>query len=391
MNRNIFIDLSRYPYNPNKYPRENQHTVFFCYLLNSENELLHYILSSLMKRKSKIIKYLNPNDYDRINPFVTEYLSSLPVRPDMKIKDKNNKKITIYIENKIDSSQGKYPDDDYNQNTQLKRYLKLAKLCPTDEKWVIYISKNDEYLDKNIQNDSYFAGQYTWHEISDIIETYINGHNLEKNNLIYQFLDYMEANNLKSTKGYEKDYALIWDEYNKFKNITKEYLDDIAKYFKNKKYIINATNYDWYVKRTIFKIDWNDNKKYDGFWINIGFELNHLENNPSEIFISVIAELGIRKKFYDFVNYKKGEELQNRSVELKKIKFDTDSDSNPVFYQKYKPLSDINKFYNLSKDKQIKVLIKWISDSVDQIENSNLLSLLKRQYISYRKNNSSVN
>ncbi len=377
MNGNIFTDLS-----PNINQRENQFTRAFSHILNADNELLHYILKSLMKHKSRIIKYFNANDYDVVIPFFKGSINSNQVYPDMRITDKN-KKLTIYVENKIDSSEGKSPDKDDDQNTQLNKYLKLAEKCLTDEKWVIYITKNDESLDEKIQNHRYFAGQYSWYEISDIIEKYINERNLGKDSIICKFLEHMEANNLKTTKGYERDYALIWDEYNKFKTITDEYLDKIAKIFKNQDYVIKSSNYERY----IFKQDWNNNK-FDGFWINIGFELINDEDKPSDNFISAIAELRIRKNFYNFVNSKKVAELQAGSVELEKMKFKIYSDSNPVSYWAYKPL--INKFYDLSKDKQIKAILKWTSNSVDQIENSNLLKLLKRQYTSYQKNKSSV-
>lgn len=387
MDNNIFIEISNYPTNRDKNPRENQHTIFFCYLLNNDNELLHYILRHLLKRKSKIIKYFKANDYDKIYPFTTEYIKYQPVYPDMKILDKN-KKITIYIENKIESLEDKYPDNDNDQNTQLKKYLLLTKQCLTNEKWVLYITKNNETIDEKIQAHPNFAGQYTWHEISDLIENYIAESKLTRSSLVFQFLNYMEANNLKSTKGYQKDYALIWDEYRKFKSITKEYLDEIVDDFKNNEYLVKMntrTMEDDYQSAfcSFYKNNWTT-RNYDGFWINLGFTLENNDANENGTFINVIAELAIRKKFYQTISNKKNQELQDGAGELVKLQFDNYWDS-PVIYGRAISLSEISKNYGLTRDKQIKAIEKWMHNAFEIIENSSLLNLLKRQYIYYRK------
>jgi hypothetical protein len=387
MNRNIFMELSNYPYNPIKNPRENQHTICFCHLLNTENELLPYILKSLVKSKSKIIKRLGSTDYEKISPFSLEYINYRPQYPDMKIIDKN-KKLTIFVENKIDSLEGRYPGSDYDdQNTQIKKYLTLAKKCPTNEKLVLYITKHDEELDEKIQNHPNFAGQHTWHEVSNIIERNIYKYKLDKGSLVHQFLDYMEDKDLKGTKGYEKDYASIWREYIMFNDITKEYLDEVADNFKKKGYRIRAEKPGWGNWRFIYRDSWST-KNLDGFWIKVGFWPTEDEEKPSEYFIAVFAELGERRMFYEFLNSNKNEELQNGLAEIRKLKF-SESEDWPGFYWKYKPLEKIrNNYYGLPKNKQKLAVIAWLNKAVDQIDNSNLSKLLKREYVDYRKNKS---
>lgn len=231
MDNNIFIALSKYPYKWNNNPRENQITVSFCYLLNDQHNLLNDILNVILKESKYQVKYIASEDYEEISPFVNEYLKNRTVRPDIKVVTKN-KKLTLYIENKIDAQEGKYPEEDEDESSQLKRYLDLIK-SSSGTKGLIYLTKNYEDLDPKIVDDPNFIGQYTWHQISDVIERYTLKNKLPKDHLTCQFLKYLEANDLKSKKGYEKDYSNSWHDYNEFKEISKEYLDQIMEYFKN--------------------------------------------------------------------------------------------------------------------------------------------------------------
>ena len=136
--QNIFIAISKYPYNPKHTPRENQHTAFFAYLLNNDKNLLKYLIKKLLLKKSKLIETIQPEDFNEVIIQESETLDGQKKFPDMKIRTRDGK-LTIYVENKIDSVEGKFLHKG-EEGSQLTDYLKLAKINSSIENFVIYIT-----------------------------------------------------------------------------------------------------------------------------------------------------------------------------------------------------------------------------------------------------------
>jgi len=168
MPSNIFIDLSSYPYNPARNPRENQHTMFLSYLLNSNKSLLVFLLKKLLTT-SKLVSIITASDLNDISCFALERTLRQIVYPDMKVTTTDSS-LVVYIENKIESFERQPTDDD--ASSQLQNYLRLAKTSPTKEAFVVYLTKHHEDISPIIEADKQFAGQFTWSMVSDFIRDF---------------------------------------------------------------------------------------------------------------------------------------------------------------------------------------------------------------------------
>jgi hypothetical protein len=368
--KNLFVDLISYPYKPEHNPRENQHTIFFSYLIDEDRCLLKYLLKKLVG--SKAIGTLHESDFEVVC-FPKEYIGNKLLRPDIKIST-SNKKLTVYIENKIDSPEGKSGEPDHESPTQLGKYLKLAESAVSDESFLLYMTKYYEDINANIFKHRLFGGQFIWGMVSDWISEYSRASkkSLKHKELIGQFLDYMEVSGLTGSKKFEKEYAQVWMQYNEFDKTAKEYLDYIARYFKNLDYVVGKDNSDWYTHRIFTKKGWNRNR-FDGFWINIGF---NLESEEPEPFTTLSCELGINRRLYDNIEREAASELRRGLSGLEKLDFYVWNDS-PVLVTRDVELSKITHKYSLVKSKQIEAVLEWTSSALKDLEHSSLLRLLQ--------------
>jgi hypothetical protein len=191
---NIFLAISKYPYDPEHESRENQHTAFFGYILNNDKKLLKYLLQKLLNIKSKLLETINEEDFDTVRIQESESLDGRDKRPDMKVRTINGN-LTIYIENKIDSIE-RGASNGAEKGSQLNDYLELAKRSSSEENenFVLYLTKHYETISQETVEHKNFGGKFSWGMISDIIEEYIDSAintDSEKYDFLMQFLEYM--------------------------------------------------------------------------------------------------------------------------------------------------------------------------------------------------------
>lgn len=370
--QNIFIAISKYPYNPEHNPRENQHTAFFAYLLNKDKKLLKYLMTKLLFKKSKLLESIQHEDFDEVVIQESETLDGQKKFPDMKIRTRDGK-LTIYVENKIDSVEGKFLHKG-EEGSQLTDYLKLAKINPSVENFVLYITKNHELLSKKTEEDPHFAGKFSWRCISEIIKEYVEP-STDSNNIIIEFLKYLEEFDMTGSKGFKQEYACIWKTFNEFVKSKDDFLENIEIIFKNEGYIISKENdIDWFL-RTIHKPKWN-NIKWDGFWIDIGFYLDFNVDTEQD-YVYLITELGISKKFYDHIKNNFKIQLEKAINDLKD-NFNHVEEDDQILFKDYITLTEITDDYTLSKDKQMTEITNRIKSAVNTLEMSGLITLLEK-------------
>lgn len=370
--QNIFIAISKYPYNPEHTPRENQHTAFFAYLLNKDKKLLKYLMKKLLFKKSKLLESIQHEDFDEVIIQESETLDGQKKFPDMKIRTRDGK-LTIYVENKINSVEGKFLHKG-EEGSQLTDYLKLAKINSSVENFVLYITKNHEFLSKKTEEDPHFAGKFSWGCISEIIEEYVES-STDSNNITIEFLKYLEEFDMTGSKGFKQEYAGIWKTFNEFVKSKDDFLENIEIIFKNEGYIISKENdIDWFL-RTIHKPKWN-NIKWDGFWIDIGFYLDFNVDTEQD-YVYLITELGISKKLYDHINNNFKIQLEKAINDLKD-NFDYVEEEDQILFKDYITLTEITDDYTLSKDKQMTEITNRIKCAVNTLEMSGLITLLEK-------------
>jgi len=368
--QNIFITVSKYPYNPNRTPRENQHTAFFAYVLNRDKALLNNLVNTLLSTKSQYIEKLQPEDYAEVIIHKSETINGQIRYPDMKIRTLDSR-LTIYVENKIDSLERKS-----EEGSQLIDYLNIAKANSSNENFVIYLTKSYEPLPKDVEEDEYFAGKFLWGKISTIIREYDKS-STNHDNITSEFLDYMKECEMTESNGFDKEYSEIWMAFNKFRNIKNEFLEELESKFKERGYKVEDDIENTYSLRTISKSYWNT-KGYDRFFIDFGFDLVPNPNNPDQNDISLITELVMRRRFYDIFKSKVETQLFEKAIiGLKEKHFNRNDENYNIEFQKYTLLSNITKNYTLPKEKQLRKIIDWVTDSVTILEESKLLNLLE--------------
>jgi len=365
--QNIFIAVSKYPYNPNRTPRENQHTAFFAYMLNRDKALLHNLVNTLLSTKSRYIKKLQPEDYAEVIIHKSESLDGQIRYPDMKIRTLDSR-LTIYVENKIDSLERKS-----EEGSQLIDYLNIAKANSSNENFVIYLTKSYEPLPKEIEEDEYFAGKFLWGKISTIIREYDSTNH---DNITSEFLDYMKECEMTESNGFDKEYTEHWMAFNKFRNIINEFLEELEYKFKERGYKVEDDDEYTYSLRTISKSYWNI-KKDDRFFIDFGFHLVPDPNNSDQNNIYLITELVMRREFYDIFESKVETQLEKAIIGLKEKHFNRKDEKYNIEFRKYTLLSNITENYTLSKEKQMRKIIDWVTNSVNILEESELLTLLE--------------
>lgn len=250
------------------------------------------------------------------------------------------------------------------------------------ENFLLYLTKYNESISQGTEEHPNFGGQFTWSMVSDIIDEYIKKQptiDTEKYNLIVQFKEYMNDYILRGTMGFKKDYAETWKDFIEFAEIREEYLGHITDYFKNNGYSVSKGNSDIYSIRSIYKTNWNS-KDFDGFWINIGFELDFEREESESPPIVLIAQLGCRKKFFENVKNRYSKDLKKTIDGLEKQNFYKTENKDPILIDGHIPLKQITEDYNLSKKEQIEKIIEWIKYCVNKLESSELLKLLEMNY-----------
>ncbi|MDO8577806.1 MAG: hypothetical protein Q7R50_01340 [Dehalococcoidales bacterium] len=135
----------------------------------------------------------------------------------------------------------------------------------------------------------------------------------------------------------------------------------------------------------MFKQGWNKGK-LDGFWINVGFQL---ETSEKPVAINFCTELGIRGKFYQYIDDKCGTDLHSGLMALSKLGFDHWG-QNPQFVGRYVALSELTKGFELTKDDQIKTIISSVKTNINTLERSRLFKLLEKTFPAYKKQKEAI-
>ena len=242
---NIFSTIAKYTYNLENAPKENLHTVFFSYILNNDKSLLKYLLEKLLNSKSNLLNTITEDNLDFVAIHESETLNGRNVYPDMKVKTFDDS-LTVYIENKIDSMEGVYSnEDEEEERSQLNEYLNLAKRNSSKANFLLYLTKDNESISQETEEHPNFGGQFTWSMVSDIIDEYIKKQltiDTDKYNLIVQFKEYMYDYIYRGNMVFKKDYAEAWKDFIEFAEIREEYLGHITDYFKNNGYSVSKGN-----------------------------------------------------------------------------------------------------------------------------------------------------
>ncbi len=388
---NIFSTAANYAYKKNKRVllEENLHTAFFAYILNCDTKLLKYLLEKLLENKSNLICNIAEDNFDYIVTQASETFDGENVYPDMKIRTVDDS-LTVYIENKIESVEGRYSDGE-EERSQLNNYLKLAKRSSSQEteNFLIYLTKYEESISQETEEHQNFVGSFRWSKISEIIDEYIQKQSKsdsEKSDLVVQFKDYMEEFGLGSIKGkeFQKEYGQILKEFYEFFEIENFYWDEVEKYFKNKGYIIPKQRQKSSSRNIrIYKSNWNS-EDIAGFWFNIFFdvdsdlELEETEGGTPSVVMSV--RFCCSKKLFDNIKSKYKNEVSKQIKKLEERGFYDLNEKDPVIFEGWTPLKQITKNYTLDKDKQIEALIASIEDVLNIIESSGFIKLLEENY-----------
>ena len=86
----------------------------------------------------------------------------------------------------------------------------------------------------------------------------------------------------------------------------------------------------------------------------------------------------MRRRFYDIFKGKVETQLFEKAIiGLKEKHFNRNDENYNIEFQKYTLLSNITKNYTLPKEKQLRKIIDWVTDSVTILEESKLLNLLE--------------
>ena len=329
-------------------------------------------MKNFLFKKYKLLESIQHEDFDEVIIQESETLDGQKKFPDMKIRTRDGK-LTIYVENKINSVEGKFLHKG-EEGSQLTDYLKLAKINSSVENFVLYITKNHEFLSKKTEEDPHFAGKFSWGCISEIIEEYVES-STDSNNITIEFLKYLEEFDMTGSKGFKQEYAGIWKTFNEFVKSKDDFLENIEIIFKNEGQIISKENdIDWFL-RTIHKPKWN-NIKWDGFWIDIGFYLDFNVDTEQD-YVYLITELGISKKLYDHINNNFKIQLEKAINDLKD-NFDYVEEEDQILFKDYITLTEITDDYTLSKDKQMTEITNRIKCAVNTLEMSGLITLLEK-------------
>jgi hypothetical protein len=366
---NIFLDLCRYPLIDNRNPEENQHTAFFNYILNSNKELLVHILKEMLSQKTTKVAKLGPEDLADVCMGVSEKHNRKTIYPDMKVTTIDGS-LTVYIENKIRSKNRiKYRDSE-NSATQLHDYLSLARNNKGGEAYVVYIPQFYEDISDDIKQDDHFGGIFRWSQIFDLIQDYKTRviELLNSEDVLGQFLRYMEIKGMSSTRGFDKDYAKVWKEYHPFMDVVEGFLDNVQLYYRTLGYKSDSDTQNEWVLRRFYKEGWC--KATTGFWINVGFS-NEEDEGVDTIFV-----------FVEFVfDSKTFNKLDNKSINMgslfEELKGDYEyySGDNQT-YGRSIPLFRLTKEYSLDKKQQLEEFMSWVKMSIEIIENSKMLKVV---------------
>lgn len=277
---NLFSRLERYSQNVQKTSKENFITEIFAFVLEEYAEIRKRFLELVFPQKLQMVDKFQDAEIITQKHFSGGIIDILF----------RNKKINLYIENKVDSSEGTEYRRGYGTKTQIIKYLeKLNK--KTDS--LVYITKHESpYPDfrKSPKNKTIFCGHIHWDEIYEIVEKY---NKRKKSKILNLFLQYMEENSMGETKGFTKTelkesrsaFSFL-DKSEKLVEKVKMELGKILQKNFGKYEEGNQVNYDWeYVEW------WYRSRKWKKSQISISLDVWHDGDNPG-----FTVELGTSKK-----------------------------------------------------------------------------------------------
>jgi len=189
---NLFINIQKYRPRVNNNPKENFFTEILAFILKQDKKLLE-----------KFVRKLGFSDNIRNLTIETQVFHEGKMI-DMEIK---NKKISIFIENKLGSSvsETKYETENEVQiENQLVNYLKIQENRKGLEGYVVLLTQFNEIIREDIKNNKKFKGHIFWHNIYPLFYQY-KPKNERIRFLINQFKGLMEDENMNPYQKISKD------------------------------------------------------------------------------------------------------------------------------------------------------------------------------------------
>lgn len=208
---NLFINIQKYRPRIKINPKENFITEIFAFILKNNPDLFR-----------EFIKFINLPEFTGV---VNNYNIKTQSKHDSSIIDMEiilNEKISIFVENKLDSPIFENTEKKGNETiviNQLSNYLKIQKKNTKYQGYVVLLTQYSVDLNSDIKNHPLFLNHLYW---KDIYTLFKNCKSNEINNfLLSQFIDLMEYEGMDTYKKITRDMA---DAY-------KEFLDNIYRLF----------------------------------------------------------------------------------------------------------------------------------------------------------------
>lgn len=350
MEENIFLTLGKYKYNYNKRKNkdekdlneeENYFTEAFALVLDKNRETLgKYFLQQIDEKEHKL------KNFD-IKSIETQPYQEGKV-PDIKIELNDGN--TIFIENKINSSERK---------DQIKGYLK--------EGFVIFITLKDDYKENLLVSEKKrFLGHFRWYKIYKLLEDYKK--NNSKKGLLKEFLEFMEVLKMKPINIIGIKKLLDKEILETYENLLR-LKEEIIKNLKNIEGIHTDRSDDYpreyevedgelYLDIGISKFQRGKNKSR--FYYGIDF---YKDNGKMKISVSLIVNKGL--SFDQEIMNKV--EIMNKENSLKYILNDS---GGGIYIEK-----DLDEVFNSNKKIQEEEIIYFVIESIKKFNNELLTSL----------------
>ncbi len=216
---NIFIELNKYRPRENLTPEENFFTQSFKIILEQYREIAKEIITFLSNNK------IQPN-----YKFETQKVYEKSI-VDMVITGHNHNKLLLEI--KVEAGE--------SSDKQIQKYLNLQK------GYVAVISKYD-INPIIIKHKEQYLGLFYWSSIHSLIKKYIYKNNIQKDELLYQFLSYMESKGMNSFDGISTTvHYSTWANYQNMFLTFRNILTEIQEHFNKFHYELSGIKekYQW--------------------------------------------------------------------------------------------------------------------------------------------------
>ena len=306
---NLFVNIQKYRPRENTNPKENFFTEILAFILNKDKDLFKNFISLIGLDYSIETSSIN-----------TQVLVERKII-DMEIII--NDSISIFIENKIDSTINKSKgekDGSIFINNQLENYIKIQNSKTKQKGYVVLLTQYSESIDKKIGNQ--LLTQIFWEDVYSLLKNHSSKNNISKF-LIDQFIYLMEDENMNPYTQITKE--MINGHNNFIENVKKLFENIMKSMEKNNTIEGNTSQYSYSFIDYYFTFE------------NIKCSLNYDRNDMT-------FSLYIKQK--NLSKWQK-EKLNNLDFEKNSVWFWTSFEINDEFlnYDSNKQLDILKKFY----------------------------------------------